>query len=326
MILAGDIGGTHTRLALFEPVGELTIVIEKKYPSQEYKGLELIATQFLKEYKTTVAAACFGIAGPIVNGRATPPNLPWIVDARELSKTLHIPTVHLINDLQANANGLKALKSDELFLVQKGKKHVGNQALLSAGTGLGEAGLYWTGKTHLPFASEGGHVDFAPRNALEIELLIYLQKKLGHVSYERVVSGPGIHLLYDFLIEKGYEKASSEVTLAMKESDASAVIGNFGLQNKDKACAQALDWFLSLLGAEAGNVALKFLALGGLYLGGGIAPRLARRFVESDFLRSFSEKGRFKELLESIPIYIVMNDNTALLGAACFARSLPKTY
>jgi len=320
MILAGDIGGTHTRLALFEPTEELVLSIEKKYLSQQYKGLEEIVAQFLSEQKVKVTAACFGIAGPIINGRAIPPNLAWIVDAAHLSKTFHIPNVHLLNDLQANANGLKALKSSELFLIQKGKQQTGNQALLSAGTGLGEAGLYWNGSKHLPFASEGGHADFAPRNALEIELFIYLQKKWGHISYERIVSGPGIHVLYDFLIQSGKETASKEVELAMKTSDPSAVIGTFGLQNKDKACSHALDWFLSLLGAEAGNLALKFLSLGGLFLGGGIAPRLAARFASSEFLPSFSEKGRFKDLLESIPIYIVMNDNTALLGAACFAK------
>jgi glucokinase len=322
MILAGDIGGTTTRLALFEPDGDLIIAVEKKYPSREHRGLEEIASQFLAEQKKMVSAACFGIAGPIREGRATPPNLPWIVDAAELSKGLQIPSVHLLNDLQANANGLKALKADELFLVQEGKKQTGNQALLSAGTGLGEAGLYWNGTKHLPFACEGGHADFAPRNALEIELLFYLQKKFGHVSYERVVSGPGIRSLYEFLIEKGHETQSKDVEAAMKQRDPSAVISEFGLQNKDKACSRAVDWFLSILGSEAGNLALKFLSLGGLFLGGGIAPRYAKRFKQTEFLFSFSNKGRFKELLESIPIYIVMNDNAALLGAACFARGV----
>ena len=321
MILAGDIGGTHTRLALFAPSGELCIAVETKYPSRDYKGLEEIAAQFLKEQDASVSAACFAIAGPILDGRVKPPNLPWIVDAAELSAKLHIPTVHLLNDLQANANGLQALKANELFLVQRGKKQVGNQALVSAGTGLGEAGLYWNGVEYLPFASEGGHADFAPRNGLEIELLIYLQKKFGHVSYERVISGPGIHLIYDFLIANGHEKESQEVQNKMKSHDPSAVIGEYGLQNRDKACSRSVDWFLSLLGGEAGNVALKFLSLGGLFLGGGIAPRLAKAFAQSEFLRSFSEKGRFKELLESIPIYIVMNDNAALLGAACYARA-----
>ncbi len=322
MILAGDIGGTNIRLALFEPEGELKIIVEKKYPSREHKGLEEVVSLFLQEQKAIVTAACFGIAGPIREGRATPPNLPWIVDAAELSKKLRIPTVHLLNDLQANANGLKALKLDELFLVQQGKKQMGNQALLSAGTGLGEAGLYWNGIKHLPFACEGGHADFASRNEIEIKLLLYLQKKFGHVSYERVISGPGIHSMYEFLVEKGLEPASKEVEDAMKQRDPSAVISEFGLQNKDKACSRAIDWFLSVLGAEAGNLALKFLSFGGLFLGGGIAPRYAQRFQGSEFLHSFSGKGRFQELLESIPIYIVMNDNAALLGAASFARGI----
>lgn len=319
MILAGDIGGTNTRLALFESSGDLKIIVEKKYPSRQHKGLEEIVRLFLTEQKANVRAACFGIAGPILNGRVTLPNLPWIVDTTELSKNLHIPSVHLLNDLQANANGLKALKKEELFLIQAGKKQEGNQALLSAGTGLGEAGLFWNGHEHLPFACEGGHTDFAPRNSLEIELLLYAKKKFDHVSYERIVAGPGLHLLYEFLLETGREKRSKEVAEAMKGKDPSAAIGEFGLQNKDSACIHTIDWFLSLLGAEAGNLALKFLSLGGLFLGGGIAPRFATHFAKSDFLRSFADKGRFKSLLESIPIYIVMNDNTALLGAARYA-------
>jgi glucokinase len=322
MILAGDIGGTNIRLALFERTGDLKIGVEKKYPSRAHRGLEEVVSLFLTEQKAAVTAACFGIAGPIREGRANPPNLPWIVDAAELRKNLHIPAVHLLNDLQANANGLKALKPDELFLVQAGKKQPGNQALLSAGTGLGEAGLYWDGTKHCPFACEGGHADFAPRNEIEFELFLYLQKKFGHVSYERVASGPGLHSLYEFLIATGREPPSQEVQDAMKERDPSAVISEFGLTNQDQACSRAIDWFLSVIGAEAGNLALKFLSFGGFFLGGGIAPRYAHRFQASDFLASFRSKGRFQELLTSIPIYIVMNDNTALLGAAAFAREV----
>lgn len=325
MILAGDIGGTNTRLALFEPTGEFKIAVEKKYPSRSYKGLQEVVSLFLEEQKTSVSIACFGIAGPIREGLVYPPNLPWVIDSIELSKNLHIRSVYLINDLQANAYGLNHLKPDELFLVQKGKTQTGNQALISAGTGLGEGGLYWNGTNHLPLACEGGHVDFAPRNAIEIELLLYLQKKFGHVSYERVLSGPGILVLYEFLIEKGYEIPSQEVTKAMSQRDAAVVISEFGLQNKDKVCSYVIDWFLSVLGAEAGNLALKFFSLGGVFLGGGIAPRYAQRFTQSDFLFSFSNKGRFKALLESIPIHIIMNDNTALLGAASFARDMYTT-
>lgn len=318
MILVGDIGGTNTRLALFEMSGEFKVIVEKKFPSHAYSGLEEIATLFLQEQKTIIKSACFAIAGPVREGVVHPPNLSWVVDAAKLRQALRISQVTLLNDLQANANGLKVLKPEELFLVQKGTKQAGNQALLSPGTGLGEAGLIWDGKNHHPFASEGGHADFAPRNQEEFELLSYLQKKFDHVSFERVISGPGIYSLYQFLKEKNVP--SGEVEAAMKQKDPSIVITEFGLSHKDKICSLAIDWFLSLCGAEAGNLALKFLSLGGLFLGGGIAPRYASRFKESPFLPSFLNKGRFKPLLESIPIYIVMNDNTALLGAAAYAR------
>jgi glucokinase len=322
MILAGDIGGTNTRLALFELGGELKIVVEKKFPSRQFKGLEEIANLFLAGQMKPVHIACFGIAGPIREGRAKLPNLPWIVDAAELSKTLRIPTVRLLNDLQANAFGLQELKAFELFKIQEGKKQAGNRALLSAGTGLGQAGILWHGEKYIPFACEGGHADFAPRDELEIDLLRVLQKKFGHVSYERVISGPGIHTLYDFLIENKYEAPSEEVTQAMKQKDPASVISDFALEGKDKACRRTIDWFLSLCGAEAGNLALKFLSLGGLYLGGGIVPHFANLVRRTEFLQSFRNKGRFQELLESIPIHIVMNDNAALLGAASYARTL----
>jgi len=313
MILAGDIGGTNTRLALFE---KGAIVAEEKFPSREFKSLEEIVKQFLK---VKVAAACFGIAGPIRDGRCKATNLPWIVDIEVLKKELQIPRVHLLNDLEANAYGLKVLKSDELYCLQQGKRQVGNQALIAAGTGLGEAGLFWDGKAHCPFATEGGHTDFAPRNELESELLMYLKKKYEHVSYERVVSGPGIHAIYQFLIDTKRETASPQITSEIQKRDPGSVINEFSL--KDKACSKAIDWFLSLYGAEAGNMALKYLSLGGFYIGGGIAPRLKDRFKQSEFLSSFSNKGRFKELLQSMPIHIVLNDKTALLGAAAFAGS-----
>lgn len=314
MILAGDIGGTNTRLALFEQ-GEMAGP-EKKYPSRSYQGLEEIVREFLGGKK--VSRACFGVAGPVREGVCKATNLPWVVDAAQMSRTLQIPSVHLLNDLEANAYGIKVLKPEELALLHEGKKQKGNQALISAGTGLGEAGLYWDGEKHHPFACEGGHSDFAPRNALEIELFVYLKKKYPHVSYERVVSGPGLYEIYRFLIETGREKTSSEVEAEMKKGDPAAVVSEWGRLNKDLGCIHALDWFISLYGAEAGNLALKFLALGGVYIGGGIAPHILEK-MKRGFSAAFADKGRFKPLLETIPIWVVLNDNAALLGAASYA-------
>lgn len=318
MILAGDIGGTHTRLALFEANQELNFIAQQKFRSREYKGLEEIAQQFLGDQK--VAKACFGVAGAIQEGRCHATNLPWVVDSFQIAKALQIPLVHLLNDLEANAYGVKVLKPSELFVLQEGKPQLGNQALISAGTGLGEAGIFWDGSMHRPFACEGGHVDFAPRNALEMELLSFLQKKFDHVSYERVISGPGLYSIYQFLVETGHETMSDEVRENIKQADPPVVISTYWREKKDRACERAVDWFLSLYGAEAGNLALKFLTLGGLYIGGGIAPRLWDKIKDSSFLSSFSAKGRFKPLLESMPISIILNDSAALLGAAEFAR------
>lgn len=314
MILAGDIGGTNTRLALFEQ-GKIAGP-EKKYPSRSYQGLEEIVREFLGGKK--VSRACFGVAGPVREGVCKATNLPWVVDAAQMSRSLQIPSVHLLNDLEANAYGIKVLKPEELALLHEGKKQKGNQALISAGTGLGEAGLYWDGEKHHPFACEGGHSDFAPRNALEIELFVYLKKKYPHVSYERVVSGPGLYEIYRFLIETGREKTSSQVEAEMKKGDPAAVVSEWGRLNKDLGCVHALDWFISLYGAEAGNLALKFLALGGVYIGGGIAPHILEK-MKRGFATAFADKGRFKPLLETIPIWVVLNDNAALLGAASYA-------
>ena len=318
MILAGDIGGTHTRLAIFEGGRKL---IETKFSSRKYSGLEDIVSEFLAKEKKSVVKACFGVAGIVRQGKCKATNLPWIIDAHLLEQKLAIPSVSLVNDLTANAYGIKELKEEELLLIHEGDlTQKGNQALMSVGTGLGEAGLFWDGQSHHPFASEGGHVDFAPRDELEVELLIYLQKQFEHVSYERVLSGPGLFSLYRFLIETGKEKRSSLVEEQITQRDPPFVISEWGLQKKDRACMRALDWFVSLYGAEAGNLALKFLSLGGLYLGGGIAPAIREKLRDGLFLTSFLAKGRFEKILASIPIWIVLNDDTALLGAAAYAE------
>lgn len=317
MILAGDIGGTNTRLAIFE---ENAIIAEQRFSSQKYQSLEEIVRIFLEAQKKEIKSACFGVAGPVVNGKCKATNLPWIIDVSNLRKVCKVSSVSLLNDLETKAYGIRVLKKEELFVLQAGKKQSGNQALIAAGTGLGEAGLYWDGKEYHPFACEGGHTDFAPRNDLEIELLIYLQKKFQHVSYERLVSGPGIPLLYQFLIETGREQRSLEIEEAMRTKSAPLVISEWALKHKDPGCLRAIEWFLSIYGAEAGNLALKLLSLGGMYIGGGIAPNLIQQMKEGEFLSSFRNKGRFQPLLESIPIYVILNDDASLLGAAYFAR------
>lgn len=301
MILAGDIGGTHTRLALFDKgklVGEIA-----KFNSPGFPGLEDIVREFLQEKK--VAKACFGIAGPIKNQVCKTTNLPWIVDAAKLSAALQIPSVHLLNDLEANAYGLKVMKDNELLVLQAGKPEKSNQVLIAAGTGLGEAGLVWDGKKHHVCACEGGHTDFAPRSPLEVELYQYLEKKFGHVSYERVVSGPGMVSIYEFLVETGREKGGAKL-------DPLSVAA---------ASPKTEEIFFSIYGAEAGNLALKYLAMGGVYIGGGIAAHMVKELKASHFVTAFSDKGRFTELLKSIPIWIVLNENAALLGAANYAES-----
>lgn len=315
MILSGDIGGTNTRLALFEGGKK---IIEAKYRSKNYRSLEDIIDEFLKKNPMRVSKAGFGVAGPVQEGRCHTTNLAWTVDAQNIQKHLGIKSCVLMNDLEAKAYGIRVLKKDELFCLNKGKEQKGNRALIAAGTGLGEAGLYFDGHQHRPFACEGGHVDFAPRNPLEVELLFYLQKSNAHVSYERVVSGPGLYALYQFLVDTGKEKKTQLVEEAMGKKDAPLIVSEYGLLKKDAACERALDLFLSIYGAAAGNLALKFLSLGGMYIGGGIAPFLVGRMKTGDFLPSFFNKGRFKALLESIPIWVIMNDDASLLGVTDF--------
>jgi len=316
MILAGDIGGTHTRLALFDETREMKR--EERYKSANYTSLTSAVAEFLRTEKVRPKKAVFAIAGPVREGRCKATNLPWIIDAQEISQKVGIPTVSLINDLEANAYGLKVLKEEEFFTLHEGNsKGKGNAALIAAGTGLGEAGLYWDGKSHHPFACEGGHTDFGPQNELEDELLLYLRKKYGHVSSERIISGPGIANLYHFLIE-----VKKETPLQGRFDDLSQTISGLALQKRSHLCERIMDWFVSLLGAEAGNLALKMMALSGIYIGGGIVPKILSIMKEGAFMRAFVAKGRFEELLYSIPVRVVLNEDTPLLGAAEYAFSL----
>ncbi|MBF8264028.1 MAG: Glucokinase [Parachlamydiales bacterium] len=323
MILAGDIGGTNTRLALFEEGRALKKIAEGYFLNNNYLALLPIIQTFLKQHpKASISCAAFGIAGPVRQGRCQATNIPWVVDSSELEKALKISPIYLLNDLEAYAWGLKVLSPKDLVVLHAGEpKLAGNAALLAAGTGLGEAGLYWDGREHRPFACEGGHTDFGPRDDLEIDLLRYLRKIYGHVSYERIISGPGLYHLYQFLLATGLEKSSTEVQREMALKDPPAVISEWGLKNRDKACARAVDWFISLYGAEAGNLALKIMALGGVYIGGKIATIFYDKIIEGGFVKSFTDKGRFSPLLRTITVHMVLNQDAPWLGAAEYART-----
>jgi glucokinase len=323
MLLIGDIGGTKTHLAFFDDKSKKA-KFEKKYPSQDYPGLEEICLEFFKEGSIKpqdVAKACFGVAGPVVDGRCKTTNLPWVIDSKSLETKLKIAKAGVINDLEANAYGIKMLDEKEFSVLQEGSGRVGNQALIAAGTGLGEACLVWNGKSHIPFSSEGGHTDFAPRDELEMELFRYLKKQFGqHVSYERVLSGSGLYQLYRFLIDLQLEKEDQEMRKKFSQEDPARVITIAALEGTNHLCVRVVRWFLSLYGAEAGNLALKFLSIGGIYIGGGIAPKLLALFKHGDFLEGFLEKGRFHPMLKEMTVKIILNDDAALLGALRYAE------
>ena len=321
MILAGDIGGTSTRLAVFELRNDaLRAVVEQTYSSREYTGLREIVSRFVAEHRPDIEHASFGIAGPVVDGRVKTPNLPWVIDAQELADELGLAATALLNDLEANAYGVAALAASDLVPLNAGAAGVaGNAAVIAAGTGLGEAGLYWDGHRHRPFAAEGGHADFAPRNAVEIELLRYLLQCHEHVSYERVLSGPGLHNIYKFLRDTGWAKECGPVVEAMRSRDPAAVISQAGLERSCPLCVQALELFVAIYGAAAGNLALKLMARAGVYVGGGIAPKILATLKGPAFMDAFTAKGRLKTLCESIPVRVILNPKTALLGSARYA-------
>lgn len=319
MILAGDIGATHVRLAGFKTEGNrLRMEVERIYRSQDFEALAEILSKFIREEGVPVERACFGVAGPVRGGRSKTSNLPWVIDARELEKQLRLPIVGLINDLEAFAYGIDTLESKDFITLAEGKAQAeGNLAVISAGTGLGEAGMHWDGWRHRPFACEGGHADFAPRSELELELLKFFLARHGHVSWERILSGPGVMGIYEFLRSTG---RAEEPAWLKKElaghPDPPALISRLALESKVPLCEQTLDIFVSAYGAEAGNCALKFLATGGVYIGGSIAAKIVPKMQSPAFMEAFLAKGRMRALLEDVPVKIVLNDNSGLFGAA----------
>jgi glucokinase len=328
MILAGDIGGTKVNLAVFqEKAGELEAVRIETLASHEFRSLEEIVTRFLEpEPPGTVSCACFGVAGAIVDGRSHLTNLHWNVDREALAGVLN-SEVYLLNDMQASAYGMLYLKPAERFVLNAGTEPAphANIAVIAAGTGLGESFLFWDGARYHPMASEGGHVDFSPRNDIENDLWSYLRAKFtGHVSWERVLSGPGLFNLYSFLRDRGYYPEPSDFAGKLAAAtDPNPLIAQAGVARTDPLCAATLDLFIELYGAEAGNLALKCLAVGGVYLAGGIAPKIlpALEQGKTRFMQSFTAKGRFQELLQSIPVRVSLNAKAPLWGAAYYARS-----
>ena len=321
LILAGDIGGTKTILALFSVRDEkINPETKKSFRSRDYSGLEPVLKEFLSNENSEIGAACFGVAGPVIDGKVKTPNLPWVIDSAEIAAALKLKSAAIINDLEATAYGIFTLAPEEFFELNRGEQRsLGNKGLIAAGTGLGEAILYDDGKEFHPIASEGGHADFAPRNGLEIELLRYLIPIFGHVSYERVVSGPGLLNIYNFLRESGDFNEPSWLKQKLGEKTDPAVISQAALEGKAEICVKALDLLVSLYGAEAGNLALKGKTVRGLYIGGGIAPKILDKLKDGTFMRAFTDKGRYTDFTAAIPVHVVLNDQAALRGAAFYA-------
>src|ERR1700681_4157095 len=319
MILAGEIGATRTRLAAFETEGNrLQCVVEKNYVSQQHDGLPGILAHFIKTEGIPVHSACLGVAGPVRAGRSKISNLPWVIDAREVAKQLKLNSVGLLNDLEAYAYGIDGLESKDFITLSEGAEEAeGNRAVISARTGLGIAGLFWDGFRHHPFPCEGGHADFAPKNDLEMELAQYLRKKYQHVSCERILSGPGIKNIYDFL--RDAKKADEPDSLRQQISQAKdppALISQLALEGKSAICEQTLSIFVSVYGSETGNCALNFMATGGVFIGASIAAKIVPKMRDPIFMKSFLDKGRMQPLLSDMPVKIILNDDAGLIGAA----------
>ncbi len=327
MILAGDIGGTKTVVGLFEKTVEgLCHLREATFASKNYQSLEEILAEFLAdESALELKAACFGVAGPVIDGRSKTTNLPWELDEKTLSKASGAPRFKLLNDLEAAAYGMLYLKADEFCVLNRGAEphRHGNIAVIAAGTGLGEALLIWDGADHHPVASEGGHSDFAPRDEREIGLFNYLRDKHdSHVSYERVLSGPGIHNIYNYLRQSSGTPEPQWLQEKLRSGDPSAVISECGLADSDSICVQTLELFACIYGAEAGNLALKCLAAGGVLVGGGIAPKLLPALEKGDFMKGFTAKGRYAGLMASMPVRVALNPRAPIIGAAQYASQL----
>ncbi len=323
MILAADVGATNTRLGLFElSNGRLQPKVVRKFRNRDFGGLEASLAEFLN-FGARIDCACFGVAGPVVDDRVDLTNCDWVVDRSQLMAQLGTPRVALLNDVEATGYGISQLGNHDLLVINKGiPDSASAAALIAAGTGLGESILYGSGTTRIPLPSESGHADFAPNNEVESELLCYLRARFHHVSWDRVLSGPGLLLIYEFLRDSGRAKEQPEIAEGIRTGDPGAVISAAAQAGRCELCSQALDLFVGIYGAESGNLALRALARGGVYIAGGIAPKIRQKIQDGSFMQAFRDKGRMRLLLESIPVYLILNEQIALLGAAAFAATL----
>lgn len=322
-ILAADIGGTNCRLALYraESASNYSLLREMTYSSDSSESLSIIITQFLKQLPgQRIERACIGIAGPVIDQRCTTTNLPWQVSAQEIRQTFDFEQAWLLNDLEANAWGINLLQEHDFWLLNPGREEMrGNRSIISVGTGLGEAGIVCCGDEYRPFASEGGHTDFSPTTPLEFKLHQWLNQRFSHVSWERLVSGPGLESLYTFLLDHRNQQTPEWLSAIISSKGLAPAISQAALEGRDPLCLEALDLFLLLFGREAGNHALKLMATGGVYLGGGITPRVLSRLKSSLFLDAFFDKGRMRPLMEAMPVRVILNEKAALLGALYYA-------
>jgi len=325
MILAGDTGGTKTRLALYEQIdGKFIRQQTETFASPDFPSLEEIIRTFLAKNHVSVKQACFGVPGPVVDGRAVSTNLPWLTDERHITKTLGITSVRLVNDLVATTSSLPFLNPEDLLTLHQGLR-TGKETtfgVVAPGTGTGVGILYNHGGQYLPLPSEGGHADFAPNTPLEIELLKYLLKKFGRVSYERVLSGPGLANIYNFLKDTGVAPEPPELAQRLRNENPASVISSTGQSGEFEICVIALDIFASVLGAKAGSLTLTMLATGGIYLGGGIPPKITQKLLDGTTVKAFLNKGRLSDFVKSVPLYVIRDDHAALLGSAYLASRL----
>jgi glucokinase len=322
-VLAGDIGGTKTRLAVCEVAGtQLETLAEHSYPSQDYGALEDVIEAFLDTHDHRPEAACFGVAGPVRDAESRITNLPWHISAAAIASRFRLRRASLLNDLEATAWGIPALREQDFHTLNPGSAHAaGNAAVIAAGTGLGEAGLCRAGDRLVPFGTEGGHTDFSPGSELEIELLRYLKVRHTHVSWERIVSGPGLVTLHEFLCRHHAATPPDWLLGEMQTGDPAAAISRAAQSGRDARCVATLELFVHLYGVEAGNLALKIMATGGFYIGGGIAPKILPALTDGSFMAAFCAKGRMRPLLEQMPVRVILNDRTALFGPAIVAAA-----
>ncbi len=323
-VLVGDIGGTKTVLAVAECRGDrIQVTSSRRFASGEHASLEAIARAYLEEGHSDLDGAALAVAGPVVAGRSETTNLPWVLDSGDLARGLGLPTVRLLNDLEAVAWGVPALAQDDFAVLHPGEDSAtGNACVVAAGTGLGQAGMYWDGERHHPFATEGGHSDFAPSDAHEMALFEHLRARFGHVSWERLVSGQGIVLIHDFLTSAAGDPVPDWLQQAMRDGDPAAAIAQAADKGRCAHCAQTMALFLRLYGREAGNMALKQMALGGVYLGGGIAPKHLAALRSGPFLEAFFDKGRMRPLMRRMPVKVILAPEAPLYGAARYLAAV----